>query len=190
MSTPIHEKKEKLLKILHTALQKDHAFREKYKMGEKFRFIRDRLQALATQIEESLSSLQQARKQASNEITEDETLIYVYLYNAHGNVLKTWQKMLTPTVFYEYSINRPIYIEKSAIEAFIRAKPNKLQSGYLTMIIKKQDIAKSISENLKDTMGNILIKVKEGSLHFDRFVSFTHNGYDYYLGEEGELVKK
>ena len=96
--------------------------------------------------------------------------------------------MFTPKVFYEYSVNRPIYAEKSHVESFLRSKINKHQHAYLTIMVNRDDI--TMLEGPKDALGNPSIKVREGSLRFDRLVSFTHNEQDYVLNKYGELVKK
>lgn len=189
MSNKEKEQEEKLLQLMRDAVQHDNELREKHQIGEKFRFIRDRLKALLSRIEESLITLQKETEDKADKVLEDETLVYVYLFNAQGLALQTWQKMLNPAVFYEYSVNRPIYTEKSHVESFIRGKTNKAQHGYITIAIKKQDISKTEASS-KDIIGNPLIKVKEGSLNFKRMFSFTHNGHDYILNEDGVLVKK
>lgn len=192
MPSTDNEQKIKLLQLMQTALQQDQILRDQYQIGDKFRFIRDRLFALHKQIEETLSEFQQTIQHKKNEIAEDEMLVYVYLFNAQGVITKTWQKMLTPSVFYEYSVNRPIYLEQSAIESYIRSKKNKLQHGYFSIIIKKSDVIATppLLPSPKDVIGNPIIKVREGSLDFMKFVSFTHHGHDYVLDETGALVKR
>lgn len=188
---PIEEKNEKevVLTVVRNAVQKDAELREKYLIGEKFRFIRDRLQALQTRIEESLSQIQKKEEKRSDQILEDETVVYVYLFNSQGMNIKTWEKMLNPSVFYEYSINRPVYSDKSHIEAYIRSKSNKSQHGYIEFVIKKSELIPG-SEQTKDALGHTLIKVKEGSLKADRVRTFIHTEQAYLLNEEGQIVKK
>ncbi len=182
------DQKEKLLKLVRDAVEHDKNLREEFQVGEKFRFIRDRLQALLVRVEESVHSLQKKEETHVDVLNENEVLIYVYLYNTHGLVLQTWQKMLNPAVFYEYSVNRPIYPDQTSIDSFIRTKSNNAQHGYLTVIINKSDILLT-AEN-KDAIGNSIIKVKEGSLSPNKLVSFTHNNHEYVLNEDGELIKK
>jgi hypothetical protein len=184
------EQKEKLLKLVRDALQQDNELREKYQIGEKFRFIRDRLQALLSRAEESVTTLQKKVEQTTEQLAADEVLVYVYIFNAQGLVLQTWQKMLNPSVFYEHSVNRPVYTDKSNIEAFIRTKPTKAQHGYLTIAVKSADILPASVEQLKDPIGNPIFKVREGSLRANRMISFTQNGNEYTLGEGSELIKK
>ena len=106
------EQKEKLLQLIREAVQQDTELRGKFQIGDKFRFIRDRLNALLATLEESLAEIQQKSEKKVETITGHETLVYVYLYNAQGIVMQTWQKMLNAAVLYEYSVNRPIYSDR------------------------------------------------------------------------------
>lgn len=189
---PDHHKEqtEKLLQLMREALQRDQELRDQFHIGEKFRFIRDRIVALVSRMEESLSDMQQKEDKKITILGEDEKLVYVHLFNAHGQLLQTWQKMVNPSVFYEHSVNRPVYNEKNDIESFIRTKPNKAQHGYLTIVIKKADIYDTSDESMKDLIGNQLIKVKEGSLKPNCLLAFTHNQQDYLITENGVLIKK
>src|SRR5579862_525601 len=134
------ELKNKLIELMQSVIKQDNELREKFQIGDKFRFIRDRLKALLTNVETSLAELKFEDEIKSESAAEDETIVYVYLFNAQGLVLQTWQKMVNGNVFYEHSVNRPIYTEKPHVEAFIRGKTNKAQHGYLSVVIKKLDI--------------------------------------------------
>jgi intracellular multiplication protein IcmQ len=191
MPNETEEQKEKLLQLVRACLDNDKELREKYQIGDKFRFIRERLTQLVAHVEEGLKALEKETKKMGGPLSEDDMVVYVYLYNAQGLALTTWQKMLNPSVFYEYSVNRPIYTDKSHVEGFIRSRANKVQHGYLAVVIRKQDVLKGPEvDALKDAIGNPVIKVKEGSLSFDKMLTFTHNGIDYTVKENGELEKK
>ncbi len=185
------EKRKKILQLMQEALRQDQTLRDEHHIGEKFRFIRDRLNALMTRVEENLSTIKSETEKKVLELLPDEMFVYVYLFNAQGLVLKTWQKIITPSVFYEYSINRPIYADQSAVEAFIRLKTNRAQHGYLTVAIKKTDVVElpAGQEPTKDVLDHIVLKIKEGSLRFDRLFYFTHNNINYVLNQAGELVQ-
>jgi hypothetical protein len=181
---------QKLIEIVRQTIEQDNALREKYDVKNKFRFIPERLNALAAQLETHLQvTIQEAEQRQGITIESDEKIVYVYLFNAHGNLIHSWQNMLIPKVFYEYSVNRPIYAEKDDIESMIKAKSNRTQHGYLAIAIKELDILK-VDEVSKDAYGNVIFKIREGSLRFDRVVSFVHNGIEYVVGEKGELLKK
>lgn len=187
---PDHEQEQlnKLLAIIHTALQQDEQLRQKYQIGEKFRFIRERLQSLLTEIQQQPVTKKTQKKHSEGvSVEEDELLLYVYLYNAQGNSFRTWQNIVTSKAFLDYSVNRPIYQERIHIEAFIRSKTVLAHHGYLTFAVKKERV---LSNNSKDAMGHSLVKVKEGSLKIEKLLSFTHNEQTYILSENGELIKK
>jgi hypothetical protein len=175
------EQQAKLIEIVRQTIKHDEALREKYDVKNKFRFVRDRLQALLSHLEKDLQiKVDQEETPVGVTLEPDEVIVYVYLFNAHGVTLKTWQNMLIPQVFYEYSVNRPIYSEKNQINALIRSKANPNQHGYISVAIKAIDIQKP-----GDT-----VKIKEGSLSLSRVISFTHNEIDYFVSEKGELIKK
>ncbi len=187
------ERQHKLIELVRQAISQDEALREKYEIGNKFRFVRDRLHALLEHLEKDFAAAEaKAKKQAKkSDLTEDEVLVYVYIYNVHGASLPSWQKLLIPKVFYEFSVNRPIYAEKSHIESLLKLKSNKTQHAYLTIAIKRVDITKPVSDmSPKDAAGNPVIKIKEGTLHIEKLITFTHHGHEYILDENGQIVKK
>jgi hypothetical protein len=192
MSNGDKELKEKLQKLIQDSIRVDEELRNKYQIGDKFRFIRDSLHAQATRIQEELDALAVEIESKTDKIAEDEMLVYVYIFNAQGLVLQTWQKMLNPSVFYEYSVNRPAYSEKAHIESFIRSRTSKAQHGFLTIVVKKTDVlpVQAGLEAAVDSIGNPLIKIKEGSLKFNKMFSFTHQENEYVVNKDGQIVKK
>ncbi len=181
---------EKLIQLIREALLQDANLREKYGVVEKFRFVRDRLQAVLTHLEEQQQALKKEEKKIEQiEESSNKVVVYVYLYNAQGAILRSWLTLLTPRVFYEYSVNRPIYREKSQVESLLKAKSNKHQHAYLTVKIEQHDILTAIDKS-KDDEENPIIKIREGSLRFENLVMFTHNGQDYGLSAQGDFVKK
>lgn len=183
------ELKEKLMRIVNEAVDKDAELRVQFQIGEKFKFIRDRLAALKQHVESSLQTIQLDTDEVQRGAAEDEQLVYVYLFNAHGIDLQTWIKMLHPSVYYEHSVNRPIYGAKEHVESVIRNKTNRTQHGYMTVAVKQAMILKKEDAGLKDNIGNPLLKIKEGSLRPERLINFYHNGNTYVLNEDGQLEK-
>ena len=189
MSSDEKKQKQKLVELLREGVARDNALREKFQIADKFRFVRDRLQSLLEQLEQHLETIEVAEKKLEVTQADDEKLAYVYLYNSQGVTLQTWINMLTPKLFYEYSVNRPIYLDKAHIESLIRSKANRVQHAYLTVAIKQTEIINN--ENApKDVLGNAVTKVREGALKFDKLVAISHNDHDYVLTEQGALVKK
>ncbi len=165
-----------LLQCMHDLIVQDEALRTEYHIGDKFRFVRDQLQGLLHQIEEIHIDLQLQKIAEQKKLTEEETIVFVHLFNSQGANLSSWQKMLKPSVFYEHSINRPIYADKAGIEAFLRTKANPTHHGYIMMVIKKSDI---LPIQLEDKFGNALVKIKEGALHAEGMLGFVTNGNEY-----------
>jgi hypothetical protein len=185
------ERERELLELVGSAIKRDEALRVHFQVGDKFRFIRDQLRTLYEQIEKHTRLLEiEEEKKVATGPSEDEQLVYVYLYNAQGLVVSTWQNMITPKLFYEYSVNRPVYAEKSHIESLIKSKANKAQHGFLTVIVNRNDIADVGDTPKLDVNGNAVIKIREGKLLFNRFVNFTHNDIEYVLNEDGKMINK
>lgn len=190
LSLSTQEQSKVLFALATDVVMQDKQLREQHQMAEKFRFIRDRLQAVLQGSEELVQAEQQAQVQKTELLSDDETVVYVYLFNAHGVSLPTWQKMVSAAIFYEHSVNRPIYREKIHVEGFIGRKPNKAHHAYIAVAIKKIDILSVEGTESKDSYDQPLIKVREGSLIYEKFIGFTHNGIDYVLNAGGVLEKK
>lgn len=183
------ELKEKLLQILNKAVAQDAELRQSLQIGDKFRFIRERLGALKSDVESVMETIKLVDEGNKQVVNDDEQLVYVYLFNAHGIDVQTWLKMLHPSVYYEYSVNRPIYGDKAHVESLIRSKAKRVQHGYMAVAVKKTAIVSTPETAVKDSIDNPLVKIKEGSLKPERLISFSHNGIDYFLNENGKLEK-
>jgi intracellular multiplication protein IcmQ len=184
-------KEAELLGIVREVIQQDLVLREKYHIENKFRFIRDRLAALQDTLEKALAVSDRLQSAQGISLDADEMLVYVYLYNSQGLQFRTWQNLVTPKVFYEYSVNRPIYCEKEHVNALLRIKTNKAQHAYLTVVVKQEHVIQ-LPDDLtpKDSVGNPVIKVKEGSLRIEKLINFCHQEKEYILNPSGELVIK
>ena len=177
------------MNIINRAVSEDASLRTELHIGDKFRFIRDGVSKLKHDIENALTTINVDTQEDKEVLASDEQLVYVYLFNAHGIDLRTWVRMLHASVFYEHSVNRPIYGEKEHIEALIRSKTNRIQHGYLTVAVKRDLIINKGDYATLDSIGNPVLKIKEASLKPERLMRFTHNGNDYVLDEDGRLEK-
>lgn len=186
-----NEQKDRLLKSVRDLVEQDANLRKQFHIGDKFRFIRDRLNALLSRLEKLLTVEEKKAEEAGVVVGPDEAVVYVYLFNVNGLTFSSWRNMVGKQVFYEYSVNRPIYSEKAHIEELMRTKRSKEQHAYLAVVIKKTEILKPVSEtSVKDAVGNPLIKIKEGCLHTEKLLAFVHNGRVYVLDEKNQLVPK
>ena len=168
---------EKALSAIKAAMHEDQQLRDKYQIGDKFNFIHQQLQHYIDELQASVVH-QTQEPVAKTVLAHDECIVYVYLFNAHGMQKKTWQKMLNQHVLHEYSVNRPIYLDKQQVESFINSKANRMQHAYLAIAIKKEHIVAEEPAML-DSLGQALIKIKEGALQFHRLMTFHYNGHDY-----------
>lgn len=182
------ESREKLLNIIRDAIKQDNELRDQLKIGDKFRFIRDNLNAISTGLEADLTVLKDKTEQAEVKVSKDDINVYVYIFNTQGLDLQSWRKMVSPDVYYEYSVSRPIYSTKEHVEKLIDSKPTRTQHGYITVAVTKDMLLPT--DGVNDTLGNPVIKVKEGALKVDRVICFTHNSIDYTVGPKGEITKK
>jgi hypothetical protein len=183
------EAREKLLNQIRDAISQDADLRIQLGMGDKFRFVRDKLHALLASMEEDLKVLQEQTEQKEVVMADDEMYVYVYLFNSQGSDLQTWRNMVSPDVFYEYSVNRPIYKEREQVEKFVNAKSMRTQHAYLIVVVKKEAVIES-GDLAKDTMGNALLRVKEGALKITNVASFVHNALEYNISKTGAISKK
>ena len=176
--------------LLAELSQADQRLREQYQVDNKFQFIRNNIQTVRDQIKTLIEAHTAPTDHPSHtaDPNDNEVPVYVYLYNTNGIDLTTWKNMFTTSLLYDHSINRPIYQEQIQIEGFIKRKANQTQHGYLTVIVNRNDmLTSSVS---KDAYGSPIIKVKEGSLSFNKPVLFTHNGHTYIVHPSGELTEK
>ena len=139
------ELQSQLIAWVRAIVNSDEALREKYEIENKFRFVRDRLRIILENLEEKESqlALKLKKDETDTELRDDEIVVYVYLYNANGIALSSWYNMLTPKVFLEYSVNRPIYTDRSQIDNLLKLKNNKAQHAYLMVAVKAVDILRA-----------------------------------------------
>ena len=193
LSHPVgKEERANILTFVKEVMAEDVALRDQYQVNNKFAFLRDRLQVIFSPLEESAKTVVaiEEEKKAENALSENNVIVYVYLFNAKGAALSSWESMLTPKLFYEYSVNRPIYADRVAIDALIREKADKRQHACFSVTVKSSDIILSGGGASKDSGGSSLIKVREGGLSFDKLNAFFCDEGEYRMNEMGQLVKK
>ncbi len=95
------EQLNQLIVLIQEALQRDGQLRQTHQVGERFRFVRDRLQALLETIQKEAAGQEKQTKLAPVlKLAEDELLVYIHLYNAQGALVRTWQSMITRKAFF------------------------------------------------------------------------------------------
>jgi hypothetical protein len=181
-----------LATLLKEALDVEAKLRKKHKLGARFLIIQQQLQKLyddcmqyaEVDSEQAIETLEDI----AQPIAEDEIIVYVHLLNAQGKTLASWQRMLTSRALREHSVNRPIYADKKHIDELFRSKPNLAIHGVIEAVVNKRDVLVPVEKStLKDSLGNPLIRLKQGGLKTKNLRCFHYLGKKYHVSEEGDL---
>lgn len=186
------ESDEQVATILQEAIDHEKKLRDECDIGVRFNIIRSQLQGLHQRVENSIHEGEapvEKPKSASPELADDETLVYVYLFNAQGDTFATWKKFLTPRVLIEHSVNRPIYQELDQVEAVLRSRSMPARNAYIAVSVKKADILQSRQgSTFKDQFGFPLLRLRQGSLEVGNIKAFVHQGKSYQLTADEQLI--
>jgi len=175
--------------LIKKTMETEAQLREKHEIGTRFNVLKTQLSAILQEIEKSRSAAAQKNLvKPAPESDESKTMIYISLFNATGDQVPTWSKLLNTQALLDHSVNRPIYANKPDVEAALRAKPNKMQQAYLVVLINKADILSATS--LRDPIGLPLLRIKQGSLRPANIKLFVHNGKEYIVNPHGMLLPK
>ncbi|OGT69314.1 MAG: hypothetical protein A3H43_05590 [Gammaproteobacteria bacterium RIFCSPLOWO2_02_FULL_42_9] len=184
---------EKISRIVQEAVDVEDVLRKQYKVGVRFNIIRHQLANLKESIARVLhpdnNAMPVVEQRFAGQVADDERLVYVYLFNTQGGVLKTWQNLLSKRSLIEHSFNRPIYESKEQIDAAMSLRSMSAQHAYITIIVKKDDISRTYNGNeLKDVQGLPIVRLRQGALKMGNIINFTHMGKEYRISPEGQLL--
>ncbi len=184
------ERARELYREVETLVNEEKALRKKLGIGDRYKAISSRLEALLQYVHQAVSLPKQAAEteRAPPILSESEQYVFVHLFNAKGKILTRWENMLSPRNLTEYSVNRPIYAEQNQVEAYIRSRPNDDEHAFLMMKIEQSAILHGEESTSNcDLLGHPLLKLKEGALKEIGLVYFFHKGSCYILSR-GHLV--
>lgn len=114
-------------------------------------------------------------------VADDETLVYISLYQADGKNMQKWQTAIK--ALKGSNICRPTYPEKAHLEEMIRHKADPQKEAYVIARVKKEDLLPSPEKGLQDRFGHALVTLREGVLTVENMVEFVHEGTHYRLDE-------
>lgn len=175
--------------ILKEAYEAEELMRKNHDIGVRFNILKSQLETLYHKIEHEVglaATETAAEKKDVNALPADEALVYVSLFNTQGNVLNTWQKLVSQKALFEHSVNRPIYASQEEVENMIAHKPNKDQSAYLIIAVKINDIMSNAqTTTLKDPLGFPLLRLKQGALKIEKIRGFVHKGVKHVVTKDG-----
>jgi len=184
------QKKREIYREVESLVKEEKELRKKYGVGDRYKAISSRLDALFKYVQEAVSLPKQEEtvERASPALSEGQQYVFVHLFNNKGKILSRWEAMLSPRQLMEYSVNRPIYAEQKQVEAYIRSRPNDDEHAFLMMKVEQSDVLHGDeSTHNYDTLGQPLLKLKERALKEEGLVYFFHKGTCYILSR-GHLV--
>lgn len=186
------ERNRKIIDIVRKAIDDDQVRREKFKIGEQYSFIPEKLQATLKRLEDSLDYSEETITSSlppwHRDIAENEQLVYIYLYNAQGKDIHVWERLLSNKSLAEQCFSRPIYANRDDAERILRSRDDALQHAFIAVVVKKNHVI--TSHNLTDPTGNQRVRLVENSLKTDNIIEFFHNGKAYYRDQRRRLVLK
>ncbi len=184
------ERTREIYREVEALVNEEKALRKKLGIGDRYKAISSRLEALQQYVHNAVSLPQQEAvpERASPALSEAQQYVFIHLFNAKGKMLSRWEAMLSPRQLAEYSVNRPVYAEQAQVEAYIRSRPNDDEHAFLMMKIEQSDVLRGIeSTDNYDPQGCPLLKLKEGALKEQGLVYFFHKGSCYILSR-GHLL--
>lgn len=184
------ERNRKIIDIVRQAIVDDQSRREKFKVGDQYSFIPEKLQAILKRLEDNLDYSETAVSSVPvwyREIAEDEQVVFIYLYNAKGKDRHVWERLLSNTSFAEQCFSRPIYSDKSDVEKVLRSRGDLSHHAFITVVVKKNNV---LTSNQQDSIGGQLVRLTENSLKTANIIEFFHLGKTYYRDHRGRLVPK
>lgn len=183
------ESARELYRDVETLVNEEKELRKKFGIGDRYKAISSRLEALLRYVQQAVSIPQQeiTLNRASPALVEGQQYVFVHLFNTKGKILSRWEMMLSPRNLFEYSVNRPIYEEQKQVEAYIRSRPNADEHAFLMMKVMQSDVLRVGDVKNSDSLGQPLLKLKEGALKEQELAYFFHNG-ERYIFARGHLV--
>lgn len=185
------ESNAQLLEELDNIVNIEKELRQHCGIGSRFKVIKTQLQNILQKYTKRIQQLQRVDQDVDKDtdvLGQDEVLVYVYLFNTKGAVLKNWENLLLPRALIDHSVNRPIYTKRQHIEEVLRTKPNKEQHAYLEIAIKKDNILHSAQNDaLRDQQDFSLLRIKQGALETSKIKKFVHNDREHKVSNEGKI---
>lgn len=184
------QKKREIYREIESLVKEEKELRKKYGIGDRYKAISSRLEALFKYVQEavSLPKQEETLERAPPVLSKDQQYVFVHLFNNKGKILSRWEAMLSPRQLMEYSVNRPIYTEQKQVEAYIRSRPNDDEHAFLMMKVEQSDVLHGDESMYNyDSLGQPLLKLKERALKEEGLVYFFHKSTCYVLSR-GHLV--
>ncbi len=125
---------------------------------------------------------------AEYQLLDDETKVYVSLYQSDGHSLVKWEGQLASIDC--YMAGRPIYKNEADIKKTIRQKLLQMSEAYAVVVVKKSAVMDQGFEAPKtDRYGHELLTLEQGILSSDKVIEFVHGGRAYHYRKQKLVLK-
>ncbi len=155
-------------------------------------FLRNLMRPLTEAQEQAQAILDQSGQRTAletqvTELSTDEQLLYMTLYQAQGHDLSAWAMQLRSIK--HTMLGRPIYDNEAAAQAGIRAKVDQSCDAYVVLRVKhSQVMAQSDASSSNDqAAASRLVTLEHGCLSAANIEHFVYMKKTYRL-EQGKLV--
>lgn len=185
------ERNRKIIDIVRRAIDDDKVRREQFKIGDQYSFIPEKLLSILKRLEDNLDYSEEVittRPAWYRDIADDEQVIFIYLYNAHGKDKHVWERLLSTKALNEHSFSRPTFLNRADVEKILHNRGDSPTHAFIGVAVKKKDIITSPAS--ADLAGGQRIRLAENSLDAGNVIEFFHNGKTYYRDHRGRLVLK
>ncbi len=156
-------------------------------------FLRNTIKPLIAIKAEAIAELDRLQMKAGEQsitikpASEDETEVYISLFQSDGYNINKWAMQLRSLD--RYVVGRPVYKNQTDIEKRIRLRNAVGNEAYVVVVVKKNDVQLDQSTaSLKDQFDHPLLLLKETALKNGRMNAFVHQGMRYYF-VDGQLLK-
>tara|TARA_Y100000588_G_C14201516_1_gene902703 strand:- start:644 stop:1213 length:570 start_codon:yes stop_codon:yes gene_type:complete len=154
-------------------------------IGNKLEQIRDEFAEHVTVTQQTHEA---EENKAHRKVQEGQQEIYISLYSAQGSRIQNWVSIISNLP--RQIISRPVYEREEDIKEAIRAKANKVNEGYVSIIVNQTDILPVKADRVpKDKLGRELLTLKDNAIYLENINRFEHTSGTYHF-KSGRLIKR
>lgn len=182
-----NDKAQRILKVLDDTIAKEVWSQSSFlkAIGKELSKIRD---SLTDFIQSREQSSYKTVKSSKPSIQKDHLKeVFISIYSSDGSHMQSWERIIANLP--KQIVSRPVYIEEIDAQNWIKHKGNKVNEGYVCMLVKEQDLLQVAEDRQpKDKFGKPLLVLKDRSVDLDNIQKFVHQSGNYHF-IQGHLQK-
>jgi hypothetical protein len=190
------DRTDEIVALVDEACEFEKTCREKHEMGARFNVVANQLRLLQARCKDHHEVNKAEKIKAADDIAlvekpvaDDETLVFVYLFNINGAKLRNWEPMLTDAALSEHSVNRPIYASLMEAQDIIRPRPNPTAHAIIEVIVSNELVLETAKTSTrKDSLDHVMLRLRQSALKQMNVKAFYHAGETYCLAANGSLT--